>query len=263
MTGSVFGDLSALREKPIPDQSGFSALTQRAPPPHDARDPRGEEPLASATDIGLAGLNHYSHPRNPPYYAVIPGATRALLVRQGVGKRLAAVNARLAVAGLELFLFDGWRPTAVQTYFHDVWMPAELRKADPTLEGAALVREVERYWAAPTRPGAPPAPHNTGGAVDLTIRWADTREPLWMGTLFDDVCPASHAAHFERRAPAPTLTLSEDEAMRNRRLLHWLMRDAGFAHNANEWWHFSFGEFTWARITGAPVFFYGAIEPLA
>ena len=36
--------------------------------------------------------------------------------------------ARLGQAGLELYLFDAWRPRAVQAYFHDVWMPQELQR---------------------------------------------------------------------------------------------------------------------------------------
>ena len=36
--------------------------------------------------------------------------------------------------------------TEVQAYAHDVWMPAELKKANPELEGAALVAEVEKVW---------------------------------------------------------------------------------------------------------------------
>ena len=66
-------------------------------------------------------------------------------LRQSVGEKLVRVNARANSAGLELFLFDAWRPRAVQAYFHDVWMPQELTRRDPSLSGARLVEEVERY----------------------------------------------------------------------------------------------------------------------
>ncbi len=81
--------------------------------------------------------------------------------------KLARINGRIAEAGLELFLFDAWRPRAVQAYFHDVWMPAELKRRGSTLSGAALTEEVERYWAAPTDDPTSPAPHATAAAIDL------------------------------------------------------------------------------------------------
>src|SRR6202044_446661 len=109
-----------------------------------------------------------------------------LLLRRSVAQRLGKVNARLGEAGLELYVFDAWRPRAVQVYFHDVWMPQEVRRRKPELEGAALVREVERYWARPTVNASSPAPHATGSAIDLSIRWKKG-ELLWMGSLFDDV----------------------------------------------------------------------------
>jgi len=83
------------------------------------------------------------------------------------------VNARAGGIGLELFLFDAWRPRAVQAYFHDVWMPRELKRRNPGLAGEALTEEVERYWAAPSDSADSPAPHATAAAVDLTLHWKD------------------------------------------------------------------------------------------
>ena len=99
-------------------------------------------------------------------------------------------------AGLELFLFDAWRPRAVQAYFHDVWMPRELQRRDPGLTGAALTEEVERYWAAPPTSADSPAPHATGVGGGSDLRWKDG-ETLWMGSLFDDVTALAHRDRFE------------------------------------------------------------------
>ncbi len=113
-----------------------------------------------------------------------------------MAEKLARINARLAPQDLELFVFDAWRPRAVQAYFHDEWMPAELQRRDPSLSGEALTAAVERYWAAPTSDPASPAPHETGAAVDLTLRWRGG-ETLWMGSLFDDVTEIAHRDRFE------------------------------------------------------------------
>lgn len=255
----IFGPLQALREKPIPSPAAGEKRNYRAVP-IDFDSAANREPLVDCSARGLAGRAFYATPRNPPYYFVVPGAIEALLLRESACARLVAVNARLAPAELELFIFDGWRSQAVQAFFHDRWLPDRLRTARPDLSGAALQDEVERYWAAPSTGPSGPSPHSTGGAVDLTIRWRDG-ESLWMGTIFDDPTPASHSAALEAAPNDPhALDFTHEEGRANRRLLYWLMRDAGFAANPTEWWHFSYGDQMWAQLTGAPGALYGGVE---
>ena len=79
--------------------------------------------MVEAREQGLRGENFYAGDRNPPYWHRVEGATDKLLLRRTVAEKLLRVDARAGEAGLELFLFDAWRPRAVQAYFHDVWMP--------------------------------------------------------------------------------------------------------------------------------------------
>lgn len=258
MQVSTFAALDELRNRPVPDQKAARAATTGCRQRPIARDTsHGNEPLADITAFGIAGKNYYHGPRNPPYWRRIDGSIPDLLLRQSVTEKLAAVNARLASVGLELFVFDGWRPRAVQRYFHDHWMPAELQKRNPALRGEALTEEVERYWAAPTQDPSSPAPHETGAAVDLTIRWKDG-ETLWMGSLFDDAAAIAHRDRFE--GSEIELCFSHDEARANRRLLHWLMIEEGFIGHPNEWWHFSWGDQMWAALGGGAAH-YGLAAP--
>lgn len=250
----MFSQLQVQRDKPIPAEPhrrGYHSIAI------DFAGAANGEPLIDAHVLGLSGANFYASARNPPYYHAIPGAIDKLLLRAGAGKRLQRVNARLAEAGLELWLFDAWRPQPVQVYFHDHWFPAELKKRNPTLAGAELIAEVERYWAAPSVGAHAPSPHSTGGAVDLTLRWIGG-EALWMGSLFDDASPIAHLAHFE--TDAGPWSFSAEEARASRRLLYWLMREAGFAANPNEWWHYSHGDQMWAQATGAGAALYAGID---
>src|SRR5262249_48096660 len=128
------------------------------------------EEVVEARTAGLKGENFYAIRRNPPYWGPVEGATDRLWLRKSVAEKLQRVNARAAAGGLELFLFDAWRPRSVQAYFHDVWMPRELQRRHPGLHGAGLTEEVERYWSAPSDSDASPAPHATAAAVDLTLR---------------------------------------------------------------------------------------------
>ena len=253
---SLFGALETLRSRPIPDQAtarkrkiNFRARNI------DRTNTYYLEELVDLRDLGIAGENYYHTPRNPPYWRRIAGATPKLLVRRSVGDTLVRVNAILGVAELELYVFDAWRPAAVQVYFHDVWMPAELRTRNPALSDRSLVEEVERYWAAPSVDENSPAPHATGAALDLTIRWTGS-DQLWMGSIFDDVTELAHRDRFENESPSDP-SYSDEEARANRRLLHWVMSDAGFAGHPDEWWHFSWGDQLWSALSDAPTAHYG------
>lgn len=260
---AAFGALAALRARPIGDLAAARAarrdFRRRIPIARD--NALFAQAVVEARTVGLAGENFYAGARNPPYWRRAEGATEHLWLRAGVAERLARVNARAAEAGLELFLFDAWRPRSVQAYFHDVWMPAEIARRNPSLSGTALTEAVERYWSAPTEDADSPAPHATGAAVDLTLRWKEEGrgqggQMLWMGSLFDDVTALAAADRFETLA-ADHFCFSDLEAQANRRLLHWLMIEEGFAGHPDEWWHFSWGDQMWAALTGAPAAHYG------
>ncbi len=256
---SPFGALSDLRSRPIVDGAGTRARkTGFRRHPIARSNTRYPEVLVEVRGLGLAGENYYHATRNPPYWRRIAGAVPDLLVRTSVGEKLARINARLGAAGLELYVFDAWRPRAVQAYFHDVWMPAELMRRNPALTATALTEDVERYWAAPSIDADSPAPHATGAAIDLTIRWVDG-DPLWMGSIFDDATALAHRDRFETLDDA-TLSFSDEEARANRRLLHWVMAEEDFAGHPDEWWHFSWGDQLWAALTGADAAHYGEAQ---
>jgi zinc D-Ala-D-Ala dipeptidase len=259
---SIFGALEELRTRPIGDQAAARAARKgfriRIPIAQD--NALSGDPVLEARDVGLSGENFYASDRNPPYWQRVEGAIDKLWLRRSVAEKLTKVNVRVGVAGLELLLFDAWRPRSVQAYFHDVWMPRELMRRDPSLTGMALVEEVERYWAAPSDSAASPAPHATASAVDLTLRLKNG-EALWMGSLFDDVTSLAHRDRFENLDPG-NFSFSDQEARANRRLLHWLMIEEGFAGHPDEWWHFSWGDQMWAALTGAHAAHYGlAVVP--
>ena len=252
-----FGMLEDLRARPIGDLSAARVARKdfRTRIPIRRDNELFGEPVAEARALGLKGANYYASANNPPYWQPIAGATDKLLLRRSVIEKLRKVNMRANQAGLELFVFDAWRPRAVQAYFHDVWMPNELTRRNPALKGARLAEEVERYWAAPSMHADSPAPHATGAAVDLTLRWING-EHLWMGSLFDDATALAARDRFES-LPADNFSFSDQEAQASRRLLHWLMTEEGFAGHPEEWWHFSWGDQLWAALTNAPAAHYG------
>jgi D-alanyl-D-alanine dipeptidase len=177
----------------------------------------------------------------------IPGSIEKLLVRQSVGAMLEQADRRFRSVGLKIHVHDAFRPIEVQSYFHDTWMPQKLQLKYPHMTRGKLLEEVEKYWAAPTRSSDSPAPHSTGAALDLSLYTLEHNEPLYMGSIFDDVTEKAHVDYFELASAVESY--SDLEALRNRRLLYWVLTEAGFASNPNEWWHFSWGDQMWARIT--------------
>lgn len=251
------GPLSALRNRPLAAEVDAAAVLRTGYRDHavDLADPRGADPVEDLRNHGLAGTNAY-FAGDAPYHERVAGAVPDLLLRRPLIDRLIGVNARLAPYGLELWVFDAWRPLAVQNHFHDRWMPDRLCALHPDWDAARIGTETERYWArgarGPIDPASPP-PHATGAAVDLTIRRVTGAE-LFMGTIFDDVSDASNTGAFE--AEPEGLAFSAREARANRRLLYWLMTEAGFANNPTEWWHFSLGDQMWARLGGVAAAYY-------
>lgn len=104
--------------------------------------------------------------------------------------------------------------------------------------------------ATSTRRTREPGAHLTGGAVDPTLRASRSGEFLFTGGIFDVPDSISHTACFEKLLSGKDgreqeLSLSQREALRNRRFHYWVMTEAGFASYAYEWWHFDLGTKMW------------------
>jgi zinc D-Ala-D-Ala dipeptidase len=128
-------------------------------------------------------------------------------VRLPVAKALLKIQTELKLKGLELKIFDGYRPYDITIF---MWGATELKK----------------YVANPKEGSR----HNRGCAVDLTIIDSKTGLELEMPTLYDDFTVKAH--HNYKK-------LSKS-AINNRALLKDLMVRHGFKIMAAEWWHYDF-----------------------
>ncbi|MEU7894129.1 M15 family metallopeptidase [Nonomuraea sp. NPDC049152] len=195
----------------------------------------------------LTDLRSYPFDLCPSYFRRGLSPTSAMYVRHTVAEMLVGIQRDLAP--LTFRIWDGYRPRSVQSniYLHYL---ADLRAAHPEKEEAELRKEAEIFVTEPGDPRRIP-PHATGGAVDLTLLDRAGHE-LDMGTAFDHFGPESAALYFEER--------SGDSLVRdNRRRLRDAMIGAGFRCDADEWWHFDFGNQIWAAHYKEPEAFYGEI----
>lgn len=168
-----------------------------------------------------------------------PGALEHCFLRQTAAEMLKAASAALP-EGWSLLVFDALRPLRVQQNLYDE-IRSDLERTHPDLDKHAMDELVSQFVAPPRTDPARPAPHTTGGAVDLTLCYHGV--PVDMGTDFDDPTPRSWTRYLEEHDENPT-------ARDNRRLLYQVMTDAGFVSYACEWWHFSYGERLWAMHCG-------------
>jgi D-alanyl-D-alanine dipeptidase len=242
--------MQSLRDKPLPDDIARPFPMSRHEVQLDPASKLASEPLVDLSGFGIACESYYARTDglNAPYYRAIVGAPQTVHAREGVGRRLETVNEALAPAGLELLVWDGYRPLGVQIALWEFFLGEAARVLGADAPEADRIEFTRTYCSDPR--GFDPGDHRTwplhltGGSVDLTLR-RKGGEPLFMGGVFDDPAPLSHTAFFEPGAVASE-PLSHAEARANRRLLFWAMEDAGFVNFHAEWWHFDFGGQLWA-----------------
>lgn len=238
-----------MQTKPIAIQTAFSWAASKAISIEENGEPL--VPVSYCPDRVLT--------RPQYFYQKMPHALPETYLREGVFERLLKASEHLP-KGCRFVIFDGWRPLSLQEDLFEQYKK-ELADSNPELNDTALSEATARFVARPDRNLASPSPHSTGGAVDLSIADAGGKL-LHMGTGFDDTSERSKTTYFEKRvADGETLSETEEQALRNRRLLFHIMSATGFTNYPDEWWHFDYGNQNWALISGAGRAVYGKAAP--
>jgi D-alanyl-D-alanine dipeptidase len=250
------------REKPIPWRTNPPTSIDYHNVPLDPNDPRRNEELIDLADLGIASSGYYSRSDglNAPYYQGFAVAQEQVLCRRSVAELLTNVNERLSPLGIELLVLNGYRSLEMQRVLWEFFL-AQGRERVASPSESDCIAFAGTYCSDPRNFDKSdshtwPA-HITGGAVDLTLRIRRTGESLFMGGIFDDPAELSHTAYYEKlgdelAARGRQLPLSHREALRNRRLLYWSMKEAGFVNYPYEWWHFDWGTQAWVRNWDTP-----------
>lgn len=142
------------------------------------------------------------------------------VLRKPAAESLSEAQEDLKERGLELEVFDGYRPYEVT---EKMWEPYQ----DPD------------FVADP----AEGSRHNRGCAVDVTLVDSANGEELVMPTGYDDF--TEKAAHDYGDLP--------EEAIRNRDLLREVMEGHGFAALETEWWHYDCQDWERFEVMDLPL----------
>ncbi|MCA1596380.1 MAG: D-alanyl-D-alanine carboxypeptidase family protein, partial [Chloroflexi bacterium] len=172
---------------------------------------------------------------------------RATLLRSGVVERLCRAASILAPECV-LSVIEGWRDPAHQAQQYAA-TESRLRAEHPGWPTATLRRMVNRYSAPPGGPA--PAPHTTGGAVDL---WLCDRDgaPLDLSSPYDP---------FDRRSFSMDASGLALEVRHRRTFLRSALESVGLTNYPAEYWHWSFGDQGWAYRGGETHAVYGPAWP--
>jgi D-alanyl-D-alanine dipeptidase len=167
-------------------------------------------------------------------------------VRDTVAKLLIKAS-KLLLNGHKLVVLDAWRPIDIQEIIFSRFKE-KLKRCYPNLSEKKLVDLTQKYVSLPSASEDNPSPHNTGGAVDLSL--IDTSgDYLKMGSSFDDFNEQSNTRYYEQQIEAGK-KLSDEEliASKNRRLLFYIMNRVGFTNYPDEWWHYDYGNQLWGKV---------------
>ncbi len=119
-------------------------------------------------------------------------------------------------ADLGFLIFDGLRPRSVQKLMFD------------HVRGTPW----ETYVASPVEGSL----HNYGLAIDLTLFYRKSGEPVDMGTVFDDFSDLARVTLEDQHLASGKLSA---KAIGYRQLLRKAMETSGFEQLPHEWWHYN------------------------
>lgn len=190
--------------------------------------------------------------------AGLPGTSDKMIARESVVSALESALEELP-DGYQFWIFDAFRSRRTQLAIFEMIF-SEQQQRHPHLSHDEIFALTRKFVAHPeerSRFAVPP--HNSGGAVDLTIAFRG--QALDMGTAFDETSPLSSTASFEQEFPQESEISRArwHEVRNNRRLLFNLMKQAGFVNYEAEWWHYDLGDCIWAN-THSQTWFYDSME---
>jgi zinc D-Ala-D-Ala dipeptidase len=243
-------------DKPIPIRAANAATALGYHgQPVNLHLPQSQEWLVQAKSFGLSAESYYARTDgfNVPYNRQIPGSLPEVWMRQSIAERLVLVNGLLSALDLEVHLFDAYRPIKMQQALWDHFIEMGRHRLETT-DPVKLREYAGQFASEPT--GFDPhdsltwPTHNTGGAVDVTLRDKASGVLLDLGTYFDEATPRTFTDAFELEVGNETEDNGKGSALGHRRILYNAMIRFGFANYPYEWWHYDYGTQMWLQNGG-------------
>jgi len=162
---------------------------------------------------------------------------------------------KLLPAGVYFKIYFAYRSVEQQVEFFNQRF-SEIKKEYPNLPLAEQER-LTRLKAADARGGGY-GPHQTGGALDLTL-CDDNGIELDMGGQWNHFDSLTRTYPY-RKILFFRLTILTDQQYKNRNILWNAMTAVGFQNYPLEWWHWAYGDRAWAAYSKNKTTIYGAVN---
>lgn len=220
------------------------------------------EGLVNLAFYGLAGQAYYSRP-NGATGQPVPGVRPELYLRKSVAEKLAALNRILALSEVaellggtvELFVQDAYRDPETQKLLYEQVFPHLIKEQFPYWSEEQVFLRRNELIGVPSVDMEAPAPHVTGGAVDITLRFhcdekGFVRENMYNmahggedeDALMDESCNPDYC---EDDANYSDIKYTQEEwakAKIARRILINGAKSVGLYVNPTEYWHYGYGD---------------------
>ena len=143
-------------------------------------------------------------------------------------------------------IYEAYRPLESQKKLWDEVVQEQM-KLYPDLEvnSEEFIAHCDVFCANPYRQGSG---HQSGAAIDVSLCDKNGNE-YDMGGV---VRGFSESADFEFDVSM--------EARKNRNILKNTLEKVGFVNYPAEWWHYSFGDRLWAKLTGSKIAIFGRLD---
>ncbi|MBD2814874.1 M15 family metallopeptidase [Xenorhabdus sp. Flor] len=188
----------------------------------------------------------------PVYFlADIKGSVEYCAVRKSVAEKLVKAS-QLLPSHLGILVLDGWRSRETQQALQEKTQ-AKIAERYSQLSIEEQKKLLEQFVAPAPTAQNPISPHLTGGSVDVTLFDMTSGKALFMGTEFDEVAELSYTAALEN-TPENNMP-----AILYRRILYHAMIQVGFTNLPTEWWHYDYGNSSWAFYKNSHAI-YGAVD---
>ncbi len=143
-------------------------------------------------------------------------------------------------------IYEAYRPLDAQKQLWKQVVNTQ-KKEHPKMdiESEEFIAICDVFCANPYRQGSG---HQSGAAIDVTLCNRDGIEYDMGG----DIRGFSQSCDFEYPVSI--------KARKNRNILKFALEKAGFINYPAEWWHYSFGDRLWAKLTGSKIAIFGRLD---
>lgn len=177
-------------------------------------------------------------------------AVSKCLVRKEVLNKLLEAKKYLP-KNITFKIWDAYRPLSLQKELYYKYKEQIIKDFNlENLNREEQDKTISKYVSLPNEDEKIPPLHSTGGSIDLTLVYTDTKKELDMGVKFDEFSNLTYSSVFENK--------KMDKKIRyNRRMLYNSMIKAGFTNLPSEIWHYDYGNRAWAFYKKSKAFYKG------